>query len=255
MTSNSETPTVRKNSRSKRKRQKRRERHRRGSPSSEGICRRVFISDEGQGLKYRPKDINDIHPSRKRGMIVRSSLRWIGGISEPMVLRVPYYNKLGRDTGHTLYRWKCEPQSLVASCIATVYHRLREYCFRHNSPKVVFRNVGRLLRAATYYIISRNEWFWDRILYFSRNLEKFGNLIHKYTLRLVLKTDDNKRFVYGHATHQAQWLTLQAERPCDKSVKRNQRGGGETIGSRLQSDYHVQCARSIWEIATAISLI
>jgi hypothetical protein len=88
---------------------------------------------------------------------------------------------------------------------------------RHNKKAVVIKNRGRFLRAAYTYLVTGNSYLWDRVLFFSRNLEKRGTLIHRVSLKYLLKTDADVRFVYSHVCFQAKWLLFRALRPRDKS--------------------------------------
>jgi len=156
---------------------------------------------------------------RIRGAKIRNSKRWIGGISQPLqALNFPYIDRLGRYTGTTLFRCSCDQRSLVASVVSTILDRLINRAKHYNDMRLVLRNSDRLVRAAFYYAISKNNYFWDRILFFAKNLEENGKLIQTFVSRYILRTDAHKRFVYGHACNQAQWLLFRAERPRDKSA-------------------------------------
>lgn len=156
---------------------------------------------------------------RIRGAKIRNSKRWITGISPPVTaMDFPYIDKLGRYTGTTLFKWYCDPRSFVSSVVSTIASRLINRARYYNDARLVDRNSDRLVRAAFYYATSKNSYFWDRILFFVKNLEKNGKLIQTCVLRYVLKTDAHKRFVYGHVCSQTQWLLFRAERPRDKSA-------------------------------------
>lgn len=156
---------------------------------------------------------------RMRGAKIRNSKRWIAGISPPVTaMDFPYIDKLGRYTGTTLFKWYCDPKSFVASVVSTIASRLINRARHYNSMRLVERFSDRIIRAAYYYAISKNSYFWDRILFFVKDLEKNGKLIQTCVLRYILKTDAHKRFVYGHVCSQTQWLLFRAERPRDKSA-------------------------------------
>lgn len=176
------------------------------------------LSKDGCGNAYVPHCLPRF-PKRMRGIMVRNSDRWADTSKIPHgVYNVPFIDNLGRYTGSTLYKWFCEPSQLVATTVATIARRLSNYCLRHNKRHIVLRNMPRILRASAYYAMSKNSWFWDRILFFSRNLEKHGNRILHWTIKFVNKGDDNKRFVYGQVSSQTNWLLFRAAKPRDKSL-------------------------------------
>lgn len=156
---------------------------------------------------------------RIRGAKIRNSKRWISGISQPVTaMDFPFIDRLGRYTGSTLFKWSCDPRSFVASVVSTILNRLINRARHYNDMRLVDCNSARLVRAAFYYAISKNSYFWDRILFFVKNLKENGKLIQTFVSRHILRTDAHKRFVYGHACNQAQWLLFRAERPRDKSA-------------------------------------
>jgi len=156
---------------------------------------------------------------RIRGAKIRNSKRWIAGISQPVTaMDFPFIDRLGRFTGSTLFKWSCDPRSFVASVVSTILNRLINRARYYNDWRLVESNSNRLVRAAFYYAISKNSYFWDRILFFVKNLKENGKLIQTFVSRHILRTDAHKRFVYGHACNQAQWLLFRAERPRDKSA-------------------------------------
>lgn len=156
---------------------------------------------------------------RVRGAKIRNSKRWIAGISQPVTaMDFPFIDRLGRYTGSTLFKWSCDPRSFVASVVSTILNRLINRARHYNDWRLVESNSDRMVRAAFYYAISKNSYFWDRILFFVKNLKENGKLIQTFVSRQILKTDAHKRFVYGHACNQAQWLLFRAERPRDKSA-------------------------------------
>jgi hypothetical protein len=177
----------------------------------------ITLSEENT-RSYEVRSYSGFAP-RIRGAKIRNSKRWIAGISQPVTaLDFPYIDRLGRFTGNTLFKWSCDPKSYVASVVSTILNRLTIRARHYNDQRLVDRSTDKLVRAAFYYAISKNSYFWDRILYFVKNLEKNGKLIQTFVSRFILKTDAHKRFVYGHACNQAQWLLFRAERPRDKSA-------------------------------------
>jgi len=176
------------------------------------------------GPAYYAKDIQGPQPPL-RGVVVRNSERWMRCLPLPgdRSWNIPYIDMIGRFTGNTVYRWSCKPQVALATIVSTIASRLLTYCLRHNKWYIVRRNLRRLAGASFLYACHKSSWFWDRILFFCRDLDKRGNLIHKYTLKSLLKMDENIRFVYSQVCFQTNWLLSQAHRPCDKSTKYDKR--------------------------------
>jgi len=156
---------------------------------------------------------------RQKAVSIRSSTRWIDTFKTPNGgLSLPFIDQLGRFSGQTVYRWSCDPRSLITTVVSTISKRLVSYCRKHNPWHVVKRHLKPLVGAAAYYAFTKNSYFWDRILYFSRNLEKKGTLIHRFRLYFSSKWDDDKRFVYSQVIFQTNWLLSRALGPRDKSL-------------------------------------
>jgi len=156
---------------------------------------------------------------RIRGAKIRNSKRWIAGIPGPVTaLDFPYIDKLGRYTGSTLFKWSCDPRSFVASVVSTISDRAINRAKYYNEMRVVVSCSDLIVRAAYYYAISKNNYFWDRMLFFLKNLKENRKRIQTLVLRYVLRTDVHKRFVYGHVCNQTKWLLFRVERPRDKSA-------------------------------------
>jgi len=150
-------------------------------------------------------------------MNLRRSKRWLTTL--PVVrneFQMPLIDRLGRFTGESVYTLSCEPADILSTTIATVYSRLKRYVSAHNEWELVRPRQRDLLRAATYYTLTKNSYFMDRILVFLRDLKKYGKLIHKTTLKFLAKCNADKRFVYGQACYNANWLIFRACRPRDK---------------------------------------
>jgi len=155
---------------------------------------------------------------RAKSIKIKSSTRWLETFKTPNGgLAVPFIDRLGKFTGHTAYKWSCDPRSLIATCVATVASRLRQYAYKHNKCFIVKRHLKSILGAAAYYCFSKNNHFMDRILFFLRNLREKGNLVHKLRLFYSSKMDDHKRFVYSQVCFQTNWLLSQGTTPRDKS--------------------------------------
>lgn len=195
-------------------------------------------------------------PLRQKGIVIKASTAWIDTYRTPGgVLSVPFIDFLGRFTGYRVYRWDCDPRALVTTTIATVTRRLLNYCRRHNSKRTVNRLSKQLVGAATYYVLSKNSYFWDRVLFFSRDLEKRGNLISKLRLFFSSKWDDDKRFVCSQALYQANWLLSRVYRPRDKSLFYSKRVKRTSWRKPSDSPSRLAITRCVCDIAYAISQI
>jgi len=207
---------------------------------------------ESRGPKYKLK-LLDRNCLRQKAVSIRNSVRWIDAFNTPNGgMFVPFIDQLGRFTGHSVYKWSCDPRSLIATTISTICDRLKKYALRHNKYYVVRRYLPILLRAATYYAFTKNSYFWDRILYFTRQLEGRSSSISRTTLFFLSKLDVNKRFVYSQVCFQTNWLLFRAQVPRDKSIF-FKRGKGldnvKTFPTRLDT---TNCVR---DLAYAMSLI
>jgi len=154
---------------------------------------------------------------RKKAISIKSSTRWIDTFKTPNGgLNVPYIDEVGKITGHVLYKWSCDPRSLISTVISTISKRLLRFSLRHNPHRIVKKHLKSFVGAAAYYAFTKDSHFWDRILFFSRNLEKRGNLIHKLRLFHSSKWSDHKRFVISQVIFQTHWLLSRGRCPCDK---------------------------------------
>lgn len=192
---------------------------------------------------------------RQKAVVIKSSTRWIDTYKTPNGgLGVPFIDKLGFYTGHLVYKWSCDPRSLITTVVSTITKRIVDYAHRHNKKSVVRKYKKPLFQAAAYYAFTKNSYFWDRILYFSRNLEKNGMLIHRLRLFFSSKWDDNKRFVYSQVIFQTNWLLFRASRPRDKSLFFRDRKKA-TWSDPSCSPCRDVLTNQVREIAYAISMI
>lgn len=75
-----------------------------------------------------------------------------------------------------------------------------------------------MLKCSALYTLTKNVYFWDRVLVLVKNINKNYQLISSILHRFSLKLDAHTWFVYGHVCLQTQWLTSRALRPRDKST-------------------------------------
>jgi len=150
-------------------------------------------------------------------MEFRSSLRWrTDSTSVRKCYQVPFVSKSGKLSANTLYFWKAYPEQVFMSVVSTIYQRLLKIQLKRH--KFVGRGLRDcLIKAATIYYINKDDWFLDRLLGITKSepLKRIRNFVHYF----VCELDDNKRFVYSQALHQANWLKFQVFRPADKSSK------------------------------------
>lgn len=209
---------------------------------------------EGSDPYYLIKKINR-DTLRQKSISIRSSKSWIDAYNTPNGgLAVPFIDRLGRFSGHAVYSWSCDPRSLISTVTSTIANRLVSYAKRHNKWFVIKRYLRPMLEAAAYYAFSKNLHFWDRILYFVRNLTKCGKLIHRLRLFFTSKWDDNKRFVYSQVIFQTNWLLFRASRPRDKSHF-FKKGGSCRWGNPSEAPSRIDVTNQIRVIAYAMSLL
>jgi len=166
--------------------------------------------------EYKISTINRDCP-RKKAISIKSSLRWIDTFKTPNGgLNVPFIDDLGRFTGTTLYKWSCDPRSIITTVVSTIAKRLVRYAIRHNKFRIVKKHYKSIVGAACYYAFTKDSHFWDRVLFFTRNLEKRGNLIHRLRLFFSSKWSDCKRFVISQVIFQTHWLLSRGKCPRDK---------------------------------------
>lgn len=166
-------------------------------------------------------------------------------------------DQVGKFTGHTSYRVNCTPTILLGSTISTIYRRVYALVVRRHGRTTKTRNrwSDLLARCSTYYALTKNAYFWDRLLALIRKGEN-RPVISSYLHRLTCKLDDYKWFVYSHACSQTKWLTFRAERPRDKSsyvreyFYRNRDTPVLAEDSRCSFEYD-----AIWYSALAVSTL
>jgi hypothetical protein len=154
-----------------------------------------------------------------KSLNVLTSKAWLKTSTAPVAVSyLPYIDRLGKFTGMSTYRCNLQPQSYISTVITTIHRRLHFWVVRKQSRSEYNKRQTLLLKCAAYYALSKNAYFWDRVLFLSKDLAKnwrtISRILHQYSQKL----DDNKWFVYGHVCLQTQWLTSRALRPRDKSA-------------------------------------
>jgi len=187
---------------------------------------------------------------------IKQSKRWLECPETPSgAYGVPFIDRLGFYTGHLAYRWACDPRSLIATVISTISSRLVGFCRRHNKKWVVNRYLSDILKASAYYAISKNSYFWDRILVFCRDLTKYNGALRSLRVHFLARWDDNKRFVYSQASYQANWLLFRANLPRDKSHFYSERRVRNGKFNELTRPLPSEIYRQVIDISTEISMV
>jgi hypothetical protein len=193
------------------------------TPTKEDDGRHAVCNYE---LSFRPDAVPtavvslDKNQRQVRGLNLRRSKRWMLSLPgvKPEPYHLPHFDRLGRYTGTSKYTLACEPPDVLSISVATVFGRLKRYTSAHNPVELVKPRLRDILRAAAYYVLSKNSYFMDRLLYFLRNLKSNGKLIHRTMLYYLARSDADKRFVYGQVCFQTNWLIFRAAKPRDKSL-------------------------------------
>jgi hypothetical protein len=194
-----------------------------GSNSTPTQSKSEFVHRPFYEISRRPGDkplvakVIPVDQRQVRGAQLRRSTRWLDTF--PAVsgeYQLPHIDRLGRFTGESVYTLACNPADVLSTTVSTIYGRLKRYAAAHNQGSVLRKWTRVLLRASAYYALSKNSYYMDRILFFLRNLEKNGKLIHPITLKFLTKCNADKRFVYSQVCYQTNWLIFRACKPRDK---------------------------------------
>lgn len=213
----------------------------------------IALRTDGCGPDYFAP-LLDRDTDHMRGISIRRSIRWIDAFPTPNGgLNVPFIDTLGRITGFTFCKWSCDPRSLIATVVSTISKRLIAYARRHNPWHIVKSRLKDILEASAYYAFSKNGYYWDRVLYFARNLLKCRSAFRSLRIYFSSKWDDQKRFVYSHVIFQTKWLLFRALGPRDKSHLK-QRPGKTDFSDEVRFSRSI-VSNKIREIAYAISCI
>lgn len=178
------------------------------------------VSLTGKGS--RPWEIRQlpVKRSKAKGLNLLTSKAWLKSERFAQTSSyLPLIDKLGRYTGTVLYRTSMTPQGFISTVVSTILRRLKFLIINRGNTIFEYRkrqNV--LLRCASYYALSKNSYFWDRILALTKDLGANWRTISSLVHRFSSKLDDHKWFVHGHVCLQTQWLTSRALRPRDKST-------------------------------------
>jgi len=153
------------------------------------------------------------------GFEYKVSSRWFAhsNLEKPRKYALPFIEHCGRISNSTQYYWKTKPSSIVATLIATVYKRLLTTMYRRIKFKA-FKLQNLLLRCSAYYVFTKNDYFWNRLLAVLRLGRGAKSVARNLLFYFESKLDDSTRFVLRQAwSNQANWLKSRAERPRAQS--------------------------------------
>jgi len=149
---------------------------------------------------------------------VRRSASWLSNMKFPTTsCELPFIDNVGKFTGYGVYRVNWSPASYIGTVCATIWRRLKFFILRKTSIGEFNKRQNLYMRCCAYYALSKNEYFWNRLLALTRQRSGWrtiSRLLHRFSSKL----DDHKWFVYGQVCLQTYWLTFRAVRPRDKSA-------------------------------------
>jgi hypothetical protein len=188
-----------------------------------------------------------------RAVNLRWSPKWV--TDQPFIrvgVQLPFIDPVGKFSGSASYLSNISPGGYIGTVVSTIHRRLFFYVSRRLKSKVRAGKLNKLLLACSaYYALTKNVYFWDRLLAMLRSgvsREKISSCLRARSRTL----DDYRWFVYNRCCQQANWLTSRAVRPRDKSsLKLTDRCGparGHTEKSKRQFEYD-----AIWYTFTKVS--
>jgi len=132
---------------------------------------------------------------------------------------LPFIDRVGKYTGTVLYKADMSPQGYMSTVISTIFRRLKFWVLRRSKLHEWNIRQNLMLKCSAYYAITKNSYFWDRILALTKtSISKAWRTVSSLLHSVSSKLDEHKWFVYGHVCLQTQWLTHRALRPRDKSA-------------------------------------
>lgn len=186
------------------------------SASMRGRLRLLTMSE---GVDWTPK-LWMVGQRPLPGVVHRSETRWITRQKFIQTsVPIPYIDRVGKYSGSITAVSNLPPAGLISTVISTVYRRIYNVLRRKVVDKRYFelkkwRTL--LLRCSAYYTLTKNNYYWDRLLAMIRSgtcRRVISAHLHHHSRRL----DDHKWFVFGQACLQANWLTSRGvTRPRDK---------------------------------------
>lgn len=174
-----------------------------------------------QGSGKLPLSTRSGCPDYVPGLQIKKSTRWATEKVPSGPYQMPYVSRCGKFTGVSLGKFHMTPVQVVATTVATILSRIRHHVITHNSYGELVKHRRLILRSAYYYAVSHNSWFWDRVLFLTKNLEKNKNIIYSLSVKFMSKLDDYNRFVYSQVCSQTNWLLFRGRYPSARRDKSN----------------------------------
>jgi hypothetical protein len=207
-----------KRSKSIRNRDKKLNRHREVPvQSSKDRSKLNHLTIQSAGREWEVKQFPD-RTKTALAVSLRRSNRWLTDKKFPQTsCELPFIDHVGRFTGYGVYRVNWSPSAYIATVCATIWRRLKFFILRKTTIYEFRKRQHLYMRCCAYYALSKNDYFWDRLLVLSRKKQGWrtiSKLLHQFSLKL----DDYKWFVYSGVCLQTYWLTFRAVRPRDKSA-------------------------------------
>lgn len=225
-----------------------------------------YLSTRYGNMRWQPEVVSKRNPSAitHPNYVYKLSSAWFehSSLEKPKKYALPYIETCGRISNSTLYYWTCKPSTCVASIVATVHKKLLQLMIRRWKKKA-FKLSHLLLRCATYYVFTKNDYFLNRLL----ALLRFKRSGRKRSKDLVLfyesKLDENTRFVIRQVwINQADWLKSRAERPRaqSKSIVLDENlfldsSSADDIGNHLYARMQCNILRRIARSATTFWML
>jgi len=175
-----------------------------------------YLTIQSGGREWNVCDL----PRKNTALAVslRRSNAWLTNMKFPTTsCELPFIDHVGKFTGYSVYRANLSPSAFIGTVCATIWRRLKFFILRKTSIREFNKRQHLYMKCCAYYALSKNEYFWNRLLAMSRQKDGWkaiSKLLHRFSLKL----DDHKWFVYGQVCLQTYWLTFRAVRPRDKSA-------------------------------------
>lgn len=173
----------------------------------------LVVARDDSKLAYR--EFSSL-PSRIEGVEMKFSSRCSNAILA-MRVKLPHIDKVGKFTGCHLASVKISRACYVMTVVATILNRLN-YRNRFYNKRRHRANPRLLAGIAFYYAVSKNTWFFDRILSMLKDFQHNEKAIKGLLAKFMSRTDDYTRFVYSQVCFQTHWLLFRGLRPRDKSA-------------------------------------